>query len=101
VLTILFHLRIHDWEQKYALRDSRPEDLDQIRELKEATERQKMKIKDLIVSGYFLMSKIPHKRDPNLLCRRRRGCISWNLPTGRRIITRYSMPVQVLASSTL
>ncbi len=35
---------------KYASRDSKPEDLAQIRELKETTQHQRAKINDLVVS---------------------------------------------------
>ena len=42
--------RACDWEQQYKSRESRPEDLDKIRELELTTNQLKMKTKDLIVS---------------------------------------------------
>ena len=38
-----------EWETRYKSRDSKPEDLEQIRELTSLTQQQKLKIKDLIV----------------------------------------------------
>lgn len=42
-------IRVADWEQKHKRRESKPEDLELIKELQALTQQQKLKMKDLIV----------------------------------------------------
>lgn len=42
--------RVSEWEHRYRVRESKPEDLEAIRQLRLLTEQQKQKMKDLIVS---------------------------------------------------
>ena len=63
-----------DWEQRYKARDSKPEDLEQIRELRILVEQQKLKMKDLIVrkaeaakwAGFCLATVTPLKLTVNV-----------------------------------
>lgn len=43
------YCRLSEWEQRYKMRGSKPEDLDAIRELKMIVREQEQKIKDLVV----------------------------------------------------
>ncbi len=49
-------IRVADWEQRHRRRESKPEDLDLIRELQALTRQQKQKMKDLIVSPHGLVT---------------------------------------------
>jgi hypothetical protein len=49
--------RVRDWEKRYKSRESKPQDLELIRELKLLTEQYLQRIKDLIVSIYPTSTK--------------------------------------------
>ena len=44
------YYRVAEWESRYRARESKPEDLELISELRILTQQQKQRIKDLIVS---------------------------------------------------
>ena len=44
--------RLSEWEHRYKMRESKPEDLEAIRELRMTVREQEQKIKDLVVSDH-------------------------------------------------
>lgn len=56
IMTLVLSVRVVEWEQRYTSRESKPEDLEAIRELQLLTEHQRVKMKDLIVRHYKIIT---------------------------------------------